>query len=281
MTNSKTIFHDLVNRISTYDKGEAYSIAYRIMEHVFGLSQADIVIEKPIAPEKLLTTEEIVNRINQHEPVQYILGHAEFFGRKFMVNPSVLIPRPETEELVTAVLSMVRDKHNPIRILDIGTGSGCIAVTLALEIPDAELWATDVSEEALNVARKNAEFHKAKVTFVKHNILDEPFSFGKFTVLVSNPPYVAEMEKSSLQRNVVNYEPHLALFVKDNDPLLFYKTIGRRSKELLNAGGLIAVEINERLGNETAQLFKECGIEEVEVVKDISGKDRIVTGVVH
>jgi release factor glutamine methyltransferase len=222
---------------------------------------------------------EIVSRINGSEPIQYVLGESFFYGRIFNVNPAVLIPRPETEELIHLVINFVRglDKKRR-RIIDIGTGSGCIAITLALELRDIEVFGTDISPEALVTATANAERLNAKAQFVKHDILNSKLPFS-IDIIVSNPPYIGWDEHSTMSKNVVDYEPKLALFVDGEDPLLFYKAIVIRATESLTPHGLLAVEINERFGQEVKQLFVSNQFYDVEIVQDTFGKDRIVKGV--
>lgn len=288
MKNSKALFQDLVQQITlNEDPDEIHNMAYYILENLAGLSRTDILSERNVDTsfsEKKLS--EVIKRINQHEPLHYILGEAHFFGRKFIVNPAVLIPRPETEELVQVILSEIKKRFNPseensdkLKILDIGTGSGCIPITLALEIPNAQVFAVDISEDALLIANQNSDLLKAPVTFNTLDILKDEIPFHHLDVVVSNPPYIALSEKKDMRHNVVNYEPHLALFVEENDPLIFYKAIASKSKQALKTGGLLAVEINERFGQETAALFELNNFTKVEIIKDLSGKERIVKGI--
>lgn len=279
MNNSKTLFQDFVKRISlTLDNDEVTRMAYMVFHYLFGISSTGILAEKQVnfSESDKGRLSEIASRINANEPIQYILGEAEFFGRTFKVNRSVLIPRPETEELVREVKHAVK---GDVSILDIGTGSGCIPITLAFEIPDSKIFATDISNEALTLANENAQRLKAKVDFFKHDILKEDLKLGDLDIIVSNPPYIALSEKNTLQPNVVNFEPHLALFAPENDPLLFYRVIAGKARHALKTGGMLCVEINERFGDEVKQLFFDHGFKEAAVVKDISGKDRIVKGV--
>jgi len=219
--------------------------------------------------------EEILKRINSNEPIQYILQEAEFYGRLFYVDKNVLIPRPETELIVREVL-----KYDPKRILDIGTGSGCIAVTLACELADATVMATDVSNGAIDVAHKNSLTFNTFVEFFNNDILNEELPVEEIDVIVSNPPYVAQSESSSMNPNVLDYEPHLALFVPDNDPLVFYRSIARQAKKILSRPGAVFVEINERFGNDVSLIFTEQGFQ-VEIIKDIDGKDRVARGLLN
>ena len=222
--------------------------------------------------------EKFIQQVNNHRPIQYILGECQFYGRTFAVSEDVLIPRPETEELVREVIHYCKQQRRPLRIIDIGTGSGCIPITLALESKDTEVYATDVGENALTIAKLNAQSLHASVQFNLHDILKEDLMVKKIDVVVSNPPYITHSEKDKMKKNVLQFEPHLALFVPDDDPLLFYKAIAAKSKKVLNDGGLIAVEINEQSGNNVATLFSDTGFTSVEVIKDIFGNERIVKG---
>jgi release factor glutamine methyltransferase len=295
MTSSKSLFNQLVSEItSVYEENEAKSIIYLLLEYELNLSKTDIFLDKNISQE--FDFQKVINRIKAQEPIQYIIGETEFYGRKFKVTPDTLIPRPETEELVQLIIappapdggafeSKVRVLASPsgaggATLLDTGTGSGCIAISLACELPDAQVYAYDISEEALKIAKQNADVNKANVIFEKVDIL-EPFTVqhSPFTVIVSNPPYVMNSEKAEMERNVLDYEPHLALFVEDNDPLIFYQKIAEfASKNLIN-NGLCVVEINQSFGLETAELFWNQGFRKVEVVKDMFGKDRMVKAI--
>jgi release factor glutamine methyltransferase len=280
MINSKTLFSDFVSEISIPDdKSEVSSIGYLVFEHVFGLRRGDILAEKKIAlnakDEAILA--EFVLRINTQEPIQYILNQAEFFGRTFYVNSAVLIPRPETEEVVREVLSVL--KLNPSiskKVLDIGTGSGCIPITLSLELPGVEVSATDISVAALEVAARNTARLSARVEFFVHDILSSEIPIKDLDCIVSNPPYISIGEKSRMHNNVLHFEPHLALFAKDDDPLIFYRHIASKAKHVLRPFGWVIVEINSSLGTETKQIFEQQGYKDIAVLKDISGNDRII-----
>jgi release factor glutamine methyltransferase len=276
MTNSKELFNQLVNCITLQEeKNEIQSIVYLLLENKLGLSKIDILSGKIIdLPDQLQFDQDLI-RINNQEPIQYILGKEDFYGRSFAVNPAVLIPRPETELLIHEIKKYVnqQNKRN-LRILDIGTGSGCIAITLALEIPDAEISTMDVSNEALACARKNASELTASVVFENLDILKEEIN-NRFDLIVSNPPYIASSEKESMKRNVLHFEPHLALFVPENDALLFYRVIGLKSKSALTPGGSLWFEINENFGKEVKYLLEEQGYN-VQIQKDLDNKDRIV-----
>lgn len=281
MKNSKALFQDFVNRIRLQEnRDEIQSIAYLVFETIFGLTKTEVLAAKEMAEESSTNRlDDIVSRINAHEPIQYILGEAPFYGRMFRVNPSVLIPRPETEELVRLVIDFVHQTSGTdFQILDIGTGSGCIAVTLSLELPGARVHATDVSNEAIHVATTNAEKLGAKVQFQNQDVLTSKLLFSS-DIIVSNPPYIEWGERNIMSRNVVEYEPALALFVDSPDPLQFYKAIVHQAKESLRSNGLLAVEINERFGREVHELFIENNFKTVQVIRDIFGKDRIVKGI--
>lgn len=287
MKNSKTLLQEVVSGLKVDESAyEISSIAYFLLENYYGLSRTDIVSGKLItwSPEKAAALQNSVQRINRGEPVQYVVGSETFYGRRFQVNPSVLIPRPETEELIGVVLSYVKtatvDRMQNLRVLDIGTGSGCIAITLSLELPpEAEIYASDVSAAALAVARGNARDLNARVTFLEHDILRDKLPLSELDVIVSNPPYVTEKEKAQMKPNVLAHEPATALFVNDDDPLAFYRAIVAQATEGLREGGLLAVEINEHRGLEVARLLLNGGFSDVNVLKDLSGKNRIVRGV--
>ncbi len=269
-TNSKALFHEIKSKLTLDDPEEVHAIAMTLMEKYFGLTFTDILSEKEIEFQDFT---EIIARLNQHEPLQYVLGEAEFFGRNFIVNPSVLIPRPETELLVHEVLKM---KLNAPRIMDIGTGSGCIAITLNLEVANSKVYAIDVSQNALNTAISNSKKLGANVSFILNDFIKDSLQLEQVDLIVSNPPYIRNSEKLSMKSNVLNYEPHQALFVSDQDPLIFYKAIALKSRALLNASGKVFAEINESFGNEVKDLFESSGFNKVKIIKDLDSKDRIV-----
>lgn len=217
-----------------------------------------------------------VARLSSGEPVQYVLGYADFFGRRFNVSPSVLIPRPETEMLVRDALDEGRRYGGNVRVLDLCTGSGCIAWSLALELPSSEVVAVDISPEALDVAR--SQFPEGGPEFVQADVLScgDGFGRGKFDIVVSNPPYIMEGEKSLMRSNVLDYEPSLALFVPDADPLVFYRAVAGWLDSCLAPEGCCLVEINESLGPETAAVFRSAGYANVSIRKDFYGKDRFL-----
>ncbi|MEK6616380.1 MAG: peptide chain release factor N(5)-glutamine methyltransferase [Bacteroidota bacterium] len=224
----------------------------------------------------------ILTQLKNHTPIQYILGHTEFYGLKIKVNEHVLIPRPETEELVEEIIQGARDKGQGTNILDIGTGSGCIAIALKKNIPDATISALDISDEAILIAKANAILNQTQINFLQADILQLNNSLihplNNFDIIVSNPPYVRLSEKEKMNKNVLDYEPHLALFVNDNDSLVFYKAIADFALQNLSSNGKLYFEINEALGSEVKNLLKEKGFRNVEIKRDMSGKDRIVSG---
>ncbi len=265
---------------SCYDEGEARAIARYVAEVRFGLTQTDICMgkDKQISAEERSDLENIVGRLMRKEPVQYVLGQADFFGRTFRVAPGVLIPRPETEELVQWILDE-QPTDPPLHLLDIGTGSGCIAVTLAKEMPQARVDAADISPQALKIAAENAGAHQARVAFHRMDILHDDIREDIFTgldVIVSNPPYICRSEACEMDDNVLCHEPSLALFVPDEDPLLFYEAIARFARRTLRPGGCLYVEINRRFGHETAELFRRTGFSNIELRKDLCDNDRML-----
>ena len=266
-----------------YDDAEAKSIVKLLLEKRFGLSQTDVYCGKVelLEEEKDVVLDEMMVRLMEYEPVQYVLENAEFCGHDFFVQQGVLIPRPETAELVGHIIKEVNGSlvlDDCVSILDIGTGSGCIAISLDKKLPDAEVEAWDISEEALAIARKNNDALEARVRFLQRDVLaDDWEKIPSFDVIVSNPPYVTETEKNEMDANVLDWEPGLALFVPDEDPLRFYNRIARLGSELLLPGGKLYFEINQAYGRETAHILEMNQYRDVRVIKDIFGKDRIVT----
>lgn len=261
---------------TTYEADEARSISQMVFKEILGYDTIQLILnENELIPAALFEQlDQIAFLINENQPIQYILGYEEFMGMNFKVNPAVLIPRPETEELVEWIIK--DSKHqNHLSILDIGTGSGCIAISLKKNIPFATVNAIDISEEALKIASQNAKQNQCDVHFSKIDILTQsPTSL--FDVIVSNPPYVLETEKLQMHRNVLDFEPSTALFVPDSDPLLFYKRIGSLAYIHLNEGGSIYFEINESFAEQTLALFPDVFWFEKECRKDFRGKDRFV-----
>jgi release factor glutamine methyltransferase len=267
---------------SIYCEAEATNIAGWVFEHITGKRKAGRHTDKELllSQTQEQQLEAIIQKLLTHQPVQYVLNEAWFAEMKFYVDENVLIPRPETEELVEWIVEEVRNKKSEVRVLDIGTGSGCIPITLKKKLPEIIVRAIDVSEGALNVAVKNAMQLAAQVYFFKLDFLEEEnwSQLGKFDVIVSNPPYIKESEAEMMNKNVLEYEPHVALFVPDNDALLFYRKIDAFGKGHLAENGLIFLEINETLGKEVVELFHSQGYS-VDVRKDMQGKERMVKAV--
>jgi release factor glutamine methyltransferase len=242
----------------------------------YSLTEIYVNIDQKLVPKEVESISKVVSRLKNQEPIQYILGETEFYGLPFKLTHDVLIPRPETEELVDWVLKSKMDQ--PTRILDVGTGSGCIALSLKKNWPNAHIMACDLSEKALKVAQINAGLNQAEVAFFHLNILNPllPASFPKIDLLVSNPPYVTESEKEMMGRNVLNFEPKQALFVPDDNPLLFYTALVDFAKKYLKHNGQVFWEINEAFGADCASLLKENGFVNVKLRKDINGKNRMI-----
>jgi release factor glutamine methyltransferase len=277
LMNAKVLFDNIVKEITIPESpDEIQSIAFLIMEKLYGTDRTRILAQQEISDTQQSILDAIVNRVNTEEPIQYILNEAYFYGRTFFVDASVLIPRTETELLIELVVAEYTHKKN-VSILDVGTGSGCIAVTLAKEMPGAEIFAIDVSEEALKTARKNADKLEATVYFDRLNFLEQKTQHKNLTAIVSNPPYIMHAEKNLMRNNVLKYEPHVAMFVPDTDPLIFYKEIAKQGLEALAPEGKIFVEINEQLGKMMCEMFESFGYTKTSIVKDLFGKERIVT----
>lgn len=256
-----------------YDADEAEAIFYRLLDYRHGLTRMDLAV-RPIAlsADVEMQWNRDLDELKSGNPVQYIIGKTSFYGLDFEVSPAVLIPRPETEELVDWIVRSDAPKQT---ILDLCTGSGCIAVSLAKNL-NGEVVAVDVSQDALKVAARNAEINQVKVTFLRQDVLIGLQIDRKFDVIVSNPPYVRNLEKAEIRPNVLDFEPHLALFVEDDDALLFYRVIGKWAKDHLTENGRLYFEINQYLRKETVELLQEIGFETVELRKDFSGNDRMI-----
>jgi release factor glutamine methyltransferase len=269
----KELLNFIAKNILVYDQEEANEIAFLLLQNKFSISKNDLVFSEKNLEINSDFTDNFLERINAHEPIQYILNQAWFLDRPFYVDKSVLIPRPETEEIIG-----IAKKIKPKTAIDLGTGSGCIAISLKKEIKECETFAIDISEEAIAIARRNIFDLNVKVSIEKANILhySNPFSQTKFDLIISNPPYVKNNEKSEIRSNVLAFEPHLALFVEDEDALIFYRKIAEIGLNLLTENGCILVEINSYLGKETAVLFENHGYKEVEIIKDFFGRDRFV-----
>ena len=257
---------------------EAQAMIRVICEDIFNYDAVDVALrqdsELPEFAQQRVN--DVISRLHRHEPLQYIVGSARFHGHKFKVTPAVLIPRPETEQLVDLIVD--ENPASDLRVLDIGTGSGCIAISLARALKFAQIDALDVSRDALAVARDNAAALKAKVRFFESDIL-LPQPAATYDIIVSNPPYICWSEREAMERNVKDYEPGQALFVPDNDPLLFYKSIAPYAMQSLDKGGRLYLEINQRFGREVKQLLEDNGFDEVRIIEDSYGKVRFAAAV--
>lgn len=279
-------YSEIWHRIATsYEDGEARAIARILIEELFGLSYTDIVCgaTDQLSADDTLRLDTAVRRIEQGEPLQHVLGYADFCGNHFGVNASVLIPRPETEWLVDEGKRLMNSASNaapsaPKRILDIGTGSGCIAISLKLRLGEAYVEAWDISEEALRTAESNAKALKAEVAFCKRDALRAEESVAPWDLIVSNPPYICDSERADMDDNVLLHEPHTALFVPDDDPLRFYRAIARYALRSLSNGGSLLFECNTRYAEATGEMMREMGFEDVTVNDDCFGLPRFVKG---
>ena len=273
---------------SLYDVGEAESFFYLILEAKHQFKRVDIALQPDLAfsETELESWSSILEQLKKEIPIQYILGVTHFYGLEFEVNSAVLIPRPETEELVDWIIQSrnfgtklnpeISEQNSKLKILDIGTGSGCIGIALAKNLPNAQVFALDVSEKALATAKKNAEKNQVQLTFIHQSILETVDLAQEFDIIVSNPPYVRELEKLEIKNNVLDNEPHLALFVEDNDALIFYRKIAQLAQKNLNPKGQLYFEINQYLGKETLNLLLEMGFKNSVLRQDIYGNDRMI-----
>ena len=279
------MFRQIVDTlVPKVEEREARALAFVVLEDAFGLSRTDIYLGKDTAfsEEDTIRLEKILRRLEQGEPVQYVIGTAQFCDLTFRVTPDTLIPRPETEELVGWVASLLPSEA-PCSVLDVGTGTGCIAISLAKQFPRAQVTAWDISEGALAVARQNAQVNGVTVDFRRTDVLEvvnesaanAPLSDVLY--IVSNPPYICERERAEMEAHVLDYEPASALFVPDTDPLLFYRALARLGQQLKAAA--VLVEINQAYGQETVEMFQSSGYSNVELRRDIYGKDRMIKAV--
>lgn len=276
----KDILHHYTDRLRTiYPEEEAKQLMWLLVEDLFSYSRQQLALQPDIrlSESEMLEVHFAVKDLLKHKPVQYVLGSAYFYGRSFYVNEHVLIPRPETEMLVAEALKLL-SAHKSKHLLELGTGSGNIAISIALEQPDTSVLAVDISKKALAVAQKNAEMHKAQLKFLRADMLNPPaLAFEtSFDVIVSNPPYVRNSEKAFMRQNVLDWEPADALFVSDEDPLKYYRAIAEIAGIYLRDKGLLLVELNEALGKETADLMKHYGFDDVHIKQDIHSKDRLL-----
>ncbi|MFL2574149.1 MAG: peptide chain release factor N(5)-glutamine methyltransferase [Flavobacteriales bacterium] len=274
MNKLVNIIPKFLSEINNFSRREVTSFAYLSIEKILGYSKSDCIIHSnhELTNDNIISFENIINDIKQNIPIQYILGEAHFYDLKFKVNSSTLIPRGETEELVQYILL-----HDFISVLEIGTGSGCIAVSIAKN-SNANITAIDNSIEALEIAKSNAILNSVEINFE----LSDVFNFSdtkKYDLIVSNPPYVLESEKKLMNKNVLDYEPHNALFVSDNDPLIYYKEIAKIATNNLNKNGLLFFEINEKYSKQIIELLSNLNFVDIELKKDINGRDRIIKSV--
>ncbi|MDG2444084.1 MAG: peptide chain release factor N(5)-glutamine methyltransferase [Flavobacteriaceae bacterium] len=281
-------FRDYFNKTlkKLYPTSEIDTFLFLLLEEYLNFKRIDIVLKSnfEISPEDLILLRSSTKLLEQEIPIQYILGKTEFYGFPFILNEHVLIPRPETEELITSILENVlktksfhtNANEKQLKILDIGTGSGCIPISLKKSLPFAEITAIDVSNEALTIAKKNAVLNKVDINLTQQDILNTTSLNQLYDVIVSNPPYVRESEKKEIKNNVLNNEPHMALFVEDNNPLVFYNKIAELAKNHLTKNGTLFFEINQYLGKETVELIKLKGFNKIQLKKDIFGRDRII-----
>ncbi|MBZ4043125.1 peptide chain release factor N(5)-glutamine methyltransferase [Flavobacterium hibisci] len=265
---------------SLYDAYEAESFFYLILENKYNLRQIDLALnhELSFSDADLEVLESFLNELKKEVPIQYLLGKTNFYGLDFEVNENVLIPRPETEELVDWIINenKILDKTKKLKILDIGTGSGCIAISLAKNLPNAEVYAMDVSKRAIETAKKNARNNNVKIIFILKSVLELEILKSNFDIIVSNPPYVRHLEKQEIKKNVLDYEPHLALFVDDNDALVFYRKIAELAQKSLLEKGQLYFEINQYLGKEMTELLEKMNFKNIELRKDIYDNDRMM-----
>lgn len=265
---------------SIYSLREGESIAYILLEELLNYSRTQIQLNKtePIQDDQFEKIKEYITELKENKPIQYVLSEADFYELKFKVNQHTLIPRPETEELVHAIIH--ENKEANLNVLDIGTGSGCIPICLAKHLVKANVSSVDISPGAIQTARENAERNEVQVTFKERDILNwEAYEWEQLDIIVSNPPYVTNAEKEKMEKNVLDFEPHTALFVSDHDPLIFYRRIAELAQEHLKKGGKLYFEINESLGKEMTELLEQKGFYSIQVRKDINGKDRMMSAI--
>lgn len=274
--SAKYLFEEAKKDFSLYERAEKESILFILFEDLFHISKIDFIANKQIdwtaANQSVL--EDALKKLNTHVPVQYVTGRSFFYKYYFRLNADTLIPRPETEELVHLIIS--ENKVPAPSIIDIGTGSGCIAICLAANIPHAHVTAVDISASALEMARINAADNGVDVHFIEQDFLSPQQNIpGKFDIIVSNPPYVLESEKEEMRENVLAHEPHLALFVNDQDALVYYEALLVFARRSLNANGFVYAEINEKKGAEMEALARQYGFANISIIKDMFHKDRI------
>ncbi len=260
---------------SYYIKEEVKSFVLLLLNHLRDYDRKDIIIKENelLKDEEILYLKDALLRLKKNEPIQYIIGYTEFFGSKFYTDKRALIPRPETELLINLI---IKENKNIKSILDIGTGSGCIAVSLKKHFSNSKVYAWDISPDALGLAEKNANYHKVEIDFKEIDILSAGHINNKYDLIVSNPPYVTPADKEFMKENVLNFEPHFALFVEMDNPLIFYKKIAKFGQTHLEKNGSLYFEINENYGNEIMNLLEKADYSNVEVIQDLSGRNRMV-----
>lgn len=274
----KTFHNHFTNELtSIFPKTEVDTFFAYLIEEYLNLQRIDLIMNPnyEISDQQQALLDSALQRLQKEEPIQYIIGKTEFYGLPFFVNENVLIPRPETEELVEWALKEAKKKREKMKVLDIGTGSGCIPVSLKKHLPHSEISAIDVSKKAIEVAKKNAELNQVEIRFIEKDILTTSQLDQEYDIIISNPPYVRELEKAEMKNNVLQNEPDLALFVDDNDPLIFYDKIAGLAKQHLNKDGILFFEINQYLGEETVNLLKNHTFQNITLKKDLFGKDRM------
>nr|WP_314802285.1 peptide chain release factor N(5)-glutamine methyltransferase [uncultured Capnocytophaga sp.] len=266
-----------ITGLPQYEPMEAESLFFLVLEECCGLSRAAYHLEpqRAMSKEAMAQITPILEALSRNEPIQYILQKAFFYGRDFYVDSNVLIPRQETNELVEEALRLM-PLDTPLRVIDLCTGSGCIAITLKAERPLCEVWALDISPQALGVAQRNAQLYQAPIHLIQADLLELASLKQSFDIIISNPPYVRECEKASMAENVLKYEPHLALFVPDPIPLVFYEKIAQLALKHLCKGGYLLLEINQYLAPETLQLLSDKGFRKLRLQKDLQGNDRMI-----
>jgi release factor glutamine methyltransferase len=281
----KLFFNEALSAI--YPKTEIDSFFFILMEEKLKLQRIDTVLKPDflITKKNLIDLKTIVKRLQKEEPIQYIIGSTEFYGLPFLVDKNTLIPRTETEELVSWVLDEIKvltnNKITELSILDIGTGTGCIPISLAKNLTSLNISAIDISPEALLIAKQNAILNKVTIEFIELDILNAESLPQEYDIIISNPPYVRELEKKEIKNNVLENEPHLALFVADENPLIFYNKIADLAKQQLSKNGMLFFEINQYLGKETVNMLAEKGFKNIQLKKDLFGNDRMIKCVLH
>jgi release factor glutamine methyltransferase len=282
MITVKDVFTRFKENLSgTYESNEIESLTLLTLSEITGSSKAAIkaFTDRELLADQAKKTDDILSELKTGKPLQYILGHTEFYGLPFKVTPAVLIPRPETEELVEWVLSSIKSNQLAAgSLLDIGTGSGCIPISLKKHLQGFDVASIDISSEALAIAKQNAELNNVDVNFIEGDVLNlkSEVEHSTFDIIISNPPYVTLQDKQLMHANVTDFEPHTALFVPENDPLIFYRAIADFALKRLNKNGLLFFEINESYGNETVELLNHKSFRNIELRKDMSGRDRMI-----